>query len=154
MTTENAGRYSRDYSKTELYLGNFVLVVWIILGALSFALFISWAALLFFGAAAFLVFYELGKHGCVTCYFCKTCTIGMGKLPDLFFRQKGTANVNKRALKIFPFTYLLLSALPTVLTAISLLQGATMFKNGLLAAILGFSAYTGIVRRQTLCNFL
>ena len=150
MTAETAGRYTKDYSKTELFFGNFVIVLWIGLGALSCALFYPYAAVLFFGFAAFLVFYELGKHGCVTCYYCKTCTIGMGKLPELFFRRAGTANVNRRALRLFLFTYLLLSALPAILTVVSFFQGISTYKIGLLAAILAFSMYTGIVRGQTL----
>jgi hypothetical protein len=81
----------RAYSSTELYLGNLTIVLWIILGAVSCALFYPLAAFLFFALTAYLVFYELGKHGCVTCYYCKTCTIGMGKLPELFFRKAGIA---------------------------------------------------------------
>lgn len=147
---ETAGRYSKDYSKTELIFGNLAIILWIGLGALSCALFYPLSAVLFFGLAAFLVFYELGKHGCVTCYYCKTCTIGIGKLPELFFRQAGTANVNRRALRLFPFTYLLLSALPTILIVVSFFQDITPYKIALLATILAFSIYTGIVRRQTL----
>ena len=111
MMAETAGRYRKDYSKTELIFGNLAIILWIGLGALSCALFYPLTTVLFFGLAAFLVFYELGKHGCVTCYYCKTCTIGIGKLPELFFRETGTANVNRRALRLFPFAYLLLSAL-------------------------------------------
>ncbi len=148
MTAEDAGRFRKEYSCTELIFGNSAIAVWIILGALSCTLFYPLAALAFFAIVAFLVFYELGKHGCVTCYYCKTCTIGMGKLPELFFRKAGTANVNKRALKLFPLTYLTLSALPTALVIISLLQETTVYKAGLLMAILAFSVYTGIIRRQ------
>jgi hypothetical protein len=147
---ETGGRNRRDYSKTELIFGNLLIILWIGLGALSCALFYPLNAILFFGLAAFLVFYELGKHGCVTCYFCKTCTIGMGKLPDLFFRQAGTANVNRRALRLFPFIYLILSMLPILLIVVSFFQRITMFKFALLAAILAFSVYTGIVRGKTL----
>lgn len=149
---ENASRYTRDYSKAELIFGNLTIIVWICLGALSCALFYPLTAFLFFGLAAFLVFYELGKHGCVTCYYCKTCTIGMGKLPELFFRKEGTANVNRKALKLFPIVYLLLSALPITLIAISFLQEATVYKVVLLGSILAFSLYTGITRRKILIN--
>jgi hypothetical protein len=152
--TQTAGINRKDYSKSELILGNAAIVAWIGLGALSCALFYSLAALLFFGLAAFLVFYEMGKHGCVTCYYCKTCTIGFGKLPELFFKQSGTANVNKRALRVFPFTYLMLSALPAVLVVVSLFQEMSAYKIVLLAAILGFSACTGVARRHTLGSIL
>ena len=135
-----------------MIFGNLAIILWISLGALSCALFYPLTALLFFGLAAFLVFYELGKHGCVTCYYCKTCTIGMGKLPELFFRQAGTANVNRRALRLFPFAYLLLSALPITLIVISFFQEIAVYKIVLLAVFLAFSIYTGIIRRQTLVS--
>jgi hypothetical protein len=150
MMAENTGQNRNDYSKTELFFGNLIIILWIGLGALSCALFYPLTAVLFFGLAAFLVFYELGKHGCVTCYYCKTCTIGMGKLPGLFFRQAGTANVNRRALKLFPMVYLLLSALPMKLIIISFFQKVALYNAVLLAAVLGFSVYSGIIRRQTL----
>ena len=151
MTAEE-GRYRKEYSKSELIFGNLAIILWIGLGALSCALFYPLSAILFFGVAAFLIFYELGKHGCVTCYYCKTCTIGIGKLPELFFKKAGTANVNRRALKLFPFTYLLLSALPIALIVISLFQETAVYKVMLLVSVLAFSVYTGIIRRRVLLS--
>jgi hypothetical protein len=152
MTVETADRHRKDYSKSELIFGNLAIILWIGLGALSCALFYPLTDFVFFGLAAFLIFYELGKHGCVTCYYCKTCTIGIVKLPELFFKQAGTANVNRRALKLFPFVYLLLSALPIALVVISFFQEITIYRLALLAAVLAFSIYTGIVRQQTLLS--
>jgi hypothetical protein len=152
MMAQSVGEHRKSYSKTELIFGNLAIVLWIGLGALSCALFVPLTALLFFVVAAFLIFYELGKHGCVSCYYCKTCTIGMGKLPELFFRHAGTANVNRRALKLFPFVYLLLSALPIILIALSLYDGITIYKAALLVGVVAFSVYTGIIRRQTIVN--
>lgn len=149
---ETVAQKRKDYSKTELFFGNSVIILWISLGALSCALFYPLTAVLFFGLAVFLIFYELGKHGCVTCYYCKTCTIGIGKLPGLFFRQKGTANVNRRALRLFPFTYLLLSALPIILIFISLFQETAVYKVALLVVVIVISLYSGIIRRQTLVS--
>jgi hypothetical protein len=150
LNTGNTSRYRKEYSASELVFGNLAVILWIGLGAFACSLF-SWLfALVFFGLVAFLVFYELGKKGCVTCYYCKTCTIGMGKLPELFFKKAGTANVNGRALQLFPLTFLLLSALPMTLVVISLFQEIVVYKVALLAAIFVFSVYTGITRRQTL----
>jgi hypothetical protein len=151
MTAEE-GRYRKEYSKSELIFGNLAIILWIGLGALSCALFYPLSAILFFGVAAFLIFYELGKHGCATCYYCKTCTIGIGKLPELFFKKAGTANVNRRALKLFPFTYLLLSALPVALIVISLFQETAVYKVVLLVSVLAFSVYTGTIRRRVLLS--
>ena len=152
MTAQTVGRYIKNYSKIELIFGNLGIILWIALGAFSCAIFYPLSALLFFGLAAFLVFYELGKHGCVSCYYCKTCTIGMGKLPELFFRKSGTANVNRRALKLFPLVYLLLSVLPIALIAVSFLQEIEIYKVALLATVLTFSIYSGVIRWQTLIN--
>jgi hypothetical protein len=152
MMAQTAGPNRKDYSKSELIFGNLAIILWIGLGAFSCAIFFPSTAFVFFGLAAFLIFYELGKHGCVTCYYCKTCTIGIGKLPELFFRQAGTANVNRKALRLFPFVYLLLSALPITLIVISFFQVIAVFNVVLLAAVLAFSVYTGIIRRQTLLN--
>jgi len=149
---ENQSRHTKDYSISELVFGNLAIIMWIMLGAFTCGIFYLPASIGFFALAAFLIFFELGKHGCVTCYYCKTCTIGMGKLPELFFRQAGTANVNRRALKLFPFAYLLLSALPITLIVISIFQEMATYKVALFTAILVFSLYTGVVRRQTLLN--
>jgi hypothetical protein len=115
-----------------------------------FRAFFSLAALLFFGIAAFLVFYKLGKHGCMTCYYCKTCTMGMGKLPGVFFAKSGTANVNKKAMRMFPFVFLLLSLFPLVLLFVSIIQAVTPIKIIFLALLLLISLYSGAVRRKSL----
>lgn len=140
----------KKYSKSELVFGNSAIILWIGLGAVACGLFFPLAALAFFALAAFLVFYEMGKHGCVTCYYCQTCTIGMGKLPEFFFKPAGTANVNRRALKLFPFVYVLTGVVPVFLTVLSIFQEFAVYKALLLAALVAFSAYTGIVRRKNL----
>ncbi len=150
MIEETATQNRRRYSNKELYLGNLTIAIWILLGAASCALFYPLAVFLFLALSSYLVFYELGKHGCATCYYCKTCTIGIGKLPGLFFKKAGNANVNRRALRLFPFVYLLLSVLPMVLVIVSLFQEATVYKAVLLAAILAYSLFAGLARRQTL----
>ena len=150
MTPESAIRHPKNYSKSELIFGNAAIILWIGLGAVSCWIFFPLAAIVFFGVAAFLIFYEMGKRGCVTCHYCKTCTIGMGKLPELFFKGAGTANVNRRALKLFPIVYLMLSVLPIALIVVSIFQTLVIYGILLLAAIISFSVYTGLIRRPTL----
>jgi hypothetical protein len=152
--TATDGRNRKQYSAFELVFGNLAIILWISLGALAFTFFYWPVAPVFFALSAYLVFYELGKHGCLTCYYCKTCTIGIGKLPELFFKPTGTANVNKRAIRIFPFVYLLLSALPIVFVAASIFQQAAIYKVVLLSAVLVFSAYTGFIRRKTIAKLV
>ena len=110
------------------------------------------AAIVFLALASFLVFYELGKKGCVNCFWCKTCTIGMGKLPDLFFTKTTieNLNINRKALKLFPYVYLLLSAVPIALTVVSLIQNFAIYTLMLLVALAAFSVLTGALRRNVL----
>ena len=147
---ESAQRKTKEYSKSELIFGNIAIVMWIFLGSFSCWLLYPLSSIAFFALASFLVFFELGKHGCQTCYYCKTCTIGIGKLPELFFGQAGTANVNKKAMNLFPFVYLLLSLVPLVFYAISIMQAMTDFKILALALLLSISLYSGAVRRKSL----
>jgi hypothetical protein len=147
---EKASEKRREYSKSELVIGNLAIILWIGLGAVSCGLFYPLAALGYFALAAFLIFFELGKHGCVTCYYCKTCTIGIGKLPELFFRHGGTANINQKVLKLFPFVYILLSQVPVVLFVFSIIQELLVYKIGFLVALIVFSVYCGVIRRKIL----
>jgi hypothetical protein len=143
-------RKTKDYSKSELIFGNLAIVLWILLGAYSCYLIYPLSAIGFAALASFLVFFELGKHGCQTCYLCKTCTIGIGKLPELFFRKAGTANVNKKAMKLFPLVFLLLSLVPIILFVISIIQTMTVLKILTLALLLSFSIYSGAIRKKAI----
>ena len=147
---ESAQRKTKEYSKSELIFGNMAIVLWILLGSFSCWLFYPLSALGFFALASFLIFYELGKQGCITCYYCKTCTIGMGKLPELFFAKAGTANVNKKAMNLFPFVYLLLSLVPLVFYVIFVIQAITALKILALALLLSISLYSGVIRKKTI----
>jgi hypothetical protein len=152
MTQTADTRNQKYYAMPELLLGNLMIAVWILLGSLSFAIYYPLAVVPFIAVAAFLVFYKIGKKGCVTCYYCKNCTIGMGKLPSLFFKHEKTVNVNVKALKLFPWAFLLMSAVPTVLIVVSLFQEVTAFRVGLLCAVLAFSLYSGVAKRDTLAK--
>lgn len=142
----------RDYTKTELIFGNAAVIAWITLGAVACSLFNVYVGLGFFALLAFLVYYRLGKKGCVSCFYCKTCTIGFGKLFDVFFTKRGTENVNRKALKLFPFVYLLLVVVPVAFTLFSLVKQFSFLTVGLLIAILLFSVLSGYARRTQLLS--
>lgn len=147
---EPSKRNTKGYPKFELIFGNLAIILWITLGTASFWFFYPLLGIAFFVVTSFLVFYELGKHGCTTCYYCKTCTVGMGKLPELFFIKGGTANVNKRAMKQFPFIFLLLSVVPLVAILISISESVTFLKIALLFLLLFVSIYSGAIRRKSI----
>ena len=151
---ESARRNPKHYSYSELIFGNLAIILWILLGAFSCWLLYPLSAIAFFAIAAFLVFYELGKHGCQTCYYCRNCTIGMGKLPELFFAKTGTANVNKKAMTLFPYVYLLLSLVPIILFVISIIQAATAIKIVALVLQISISLYSGAVRKKSILSNL
>ena len=145
-------RQKREYSKAELVFGNGAIFIWILLGTAACWLYFSFGAIVFLALASFLVFYELGKKGCLSCFLCKTCTIGMGKLPELFFTKTTVENMNRKALKLFPFVYLLISVVPLALVSVSLIQHLAIYNVLMLAALVGFSVLTGIIRRKLLVN--
>ncbi len=143
-------RKPKEYSISELVLGNAAIILWIGLGAISCGLFNFSVGLGYFALLTFLIFFEIGKHGCVSCYYCKTCTIGMGKLPEFFFGKEGFANVNRRAQRIFKFVFVLLSLAPLAIVAFSMTQEFLIYKSFLFVGILSFSIYSWTVRRKTL----
>jgi hypothetical protein len=142
----------REYSISLLLFGNLAVLLWILLGAVSCWLFSPFAALGFVALASFVVFYKLGKKGCVNCFWCKTCTIGMGKLPYLFYTKSSieNLNINRKALKLFPYVYLLLSVVPIAITLVSIVQSFSVYSVVLLAALAAFSILTGSLRRKLL----
>ena len=149
-----AQRQKKEYSKSELVLGNLAIAVWILLGTAACWLYFSFGSVVFLAFAAFLVFYELGKKGCVSCFYCKTCTIGMGKLPELFFTKTTVENlnINRKALKLFPFVYLLLVVVPLAITAVSIVQHVAIYNFLLFVPLFAFSVLTGTIRRKILIN--
>ena len=80
----------------------------------------------------------------------------MGKLPDLFFTKTTVENLNmnRKALKLFPFVYLLLSIVPIALASVSIIQHLAIYNVLLLVVLVGFSVLTGIIRRKVLVQSL
>jgi hypothetical protein len=78
----------------------------------------------------------------------------MGKLPELFFTKNAieNLNINRKALKLFPFVYLLLSGVPLALAAYSTSRHFAISNLLLFAALVAFSALTGAVRIKVLIH--
>ena len=71
-------------------------------------------------------------------------------MPGLFFAKTGTENVNRKAMNLFPFVYLLLSLVPIVLNVVSIIQVVTALKIIALAMLLSISLYSGAIRRKSI----
>ena len=74
-----------DFTRKLLVLGNLALLAWVFLAFFSVLLYnwlYSWVYLLLL---AFIVYAVLRRIGCGSCYQCKTCTSGFGRLAGEFF---------------------------------------------------------------------
>jgi hypothetical protein len=137
----------KEYSKSLLIFGNLGIALWIVISAIACWFFnplLGWFFLIF---AFVLVFAVLRRLGCSSCYYCKSCTMGFGKLADLFFGSGRMAGVNSSlGLKIV-FAYGLLGAVPLVFLAVSIMQEFAVIKIAVLALLLILLLYSGIRRK-------
>lgn len=139
---------AKEYSKALLTVGNLGIVLWIMLSAFACWFFNPIIGWLFLVSAFILIFVILRRLGCSSCYYCKTCTIGFGKLADLFFGNGYMIGINSSlTLRIF-FVYILMSIVPIALLIVSIIQGLAATKVVLLAVLLLLFLYSGS-RRKT-----
>jgi len=138
---------AKEYSKALLTLGNLAIALWIVLSAVACCFFNQILGFLFLISAIIMVFAILRRLGCSSCYYCKTCTMGFGKLADLFFGSGSMASVNSsRSLKIV-FVYGLLGAVPIAFLAVSIIQEFAVTEIAVLALILLLLLYSGSRRK-------
>ena len=76
------------------------------------------------------------------------CTLGFGKLPELFFFKNGTENVDLLGLRIFPYVFIIMSLVPVILAIISIINQFTVFKVIILLLLLLLSLKSGIARKS------
>ncbi len=147
-------RGKKEYSKSAIIFGNTIVLAWISLGAMACWFvhpLIGWSFLLL---VTLFVYLLLRKHCCKTCYYCKNCTLGFGKLPELFFYKTGTENVDVKGLKRFRYIYAVMTLVPATLLIISIFSQSTVLKIAVLIILIGFSILSGIARRKLLIRGL
>jgi hypothetical protein len=137
----------KEYSKTLLFLGNFAIATWIALGAVACWFFTPLVGWLFLVLALLLVFGVLRRLGCNSCYYCRACTMGFGKLADLFFGEGYMAGVNSSRVLRLVFVYGFLGIVPIGLLAVSVMQEIAILKIVVLALLLLFLFYS-ITRKK------
>jgi hypothetical protein len=123
-----------------LVLGNLMLVAWVFIafgGIWFYNQVFSYLLLVFTVAMIFLI---LRRLGCSSCYYCKTCTSGFGRLAGAFF---GTGYTKKGSVGnrtgLLSFIYFLLFPLPVALLALSLSTEVSVLKILVLALLLVIS---------------
>ena len=128
-----------EFTRQLIILGNLALVAWVFIaffGVLSYTLIYSWLYLIFVGVVIYII---LRRVGCSSCYRCKTCTSGFGRLAGAFFAKgpikKGSVE-NKISLGLVAFAFFLLLPLPVALTVLSILQLFTVPKLIVLICLL------------------
>lgn len=132
-----------DFGRRLLVLGNLALLGWVFLaflGVLFYSFLYSWLYLVFL---AFMIYAVLRRLGCSSCYKCKTCTSGFGRLAGAFF---GKNYVKKESVGnriwMVAFVYLLLFVVPTALLSTSLLNSFSYPKMIVLVFLLAVTVYS------------
>jgi hypothetical protein len=133
----------KEYSKSLLVLGNLGIALWIAVSAIACWFFNPLLGWFFLVSAFVMVFVILRRLGCNSCYYCKSCTMGFGKLADLFFGSGYMAGVNSSVRLKIVFVYGLLGLVPTVFLAVSIMQEFAIAKIGVLAFLLFLLLYSG-----------
>ncbi len=141
------------YPKTEIFLSNILMILWIALGTIACWLMHPLIGWLYFAFATKMVFLVLRKMVCTNCYYyAKWCSTGWGKLSCAFFKKGKIENFKtSTGIKIAPVAYGLLALVPLTLLMISLIQQYTTFKLAVLALLLSVSVYCGAISRKKAC---
>jgi hypothetical protein len=148
MELESISSQAKEYSKTLLTFGNLGIILWILLGGIACWLFNPIVGWLFLVSAFVLVFIILRRLGCSSCYYCKSCTMGLGKLSDLFFGSGYMAGVNSSLTLKIIFVYILLGIVPLSFLAFSIIQEFAANKLAFLAVLLLLLFYS-LSRRKS-----
>ena len=134
---------AKAYSKALLTVGNLAIVLWIMLGAVACWFFDPLIGLLFLISSIALIFAILRRMGCSSCYYCKSCTMGFGKLADLFFGEGYMAGIKSSLTLKIIFVYILLGVIPIAFLSVSILQEFAVTKIAVLALLIVLFVYSG-----------
>jgi hypothetical protein len=144
---ETISQEAKGYSKSLLVLGNLGIALWIVVSSVACWFYNPLLGWLFLILAFVLIFAILRRLGCNSCYYCKSCTMGFGKLADLFFGSGHMAGLNSSiGLKIV-FGYGLLGIVPIVFLTISIMEEFAAAKIAVLALLLVILLFSGIRRK-------
>ena len=138
---------AKEYSRGLLMVGNLAIVLWIILGTVACGFLNPIIGWLFSISAFTLIFLILRRLGCSSCYYCKSCTMGFGKLADLFFGQGYMTGVNSSLTLKILFVYILLGVIPITFITVSILQESAVAKIAVLALLIVLLFYSGSRRK-------
>ena len=139
-----------EFTRPLLVLGNLGLLTWVLLAFLGLFLYNELYGWLYLIAVAGIIYAILRRLGCSSCYKCKTCTSGFGRLAGAFF---GKGYVKKESVGnrfgIIAFIYFLLFPLPSAVLSFSILQEFSYLKVLVLVCLLAVAIYSLATWRKT-----
>ena len=139
-----------QFSRQLLILGNLGLLAWVFLaffGAFFYSQLYGWVYLF---ALAFIIYAILRRLGCSSCYRCKACTSGFGRLAGAFFGRGFVkrASVGNR-IGLVAFVYVLLLPIPVAFLGLSLSEPFLFAKVFVLVCLLAVAIYSFLSWRKT-----
>lgn len=145
------GEEKLAFTRRFLVLGNTVLLIWIFLASASALLYnqiYGWLYLVFLSA---LTYAFLRRLGCISCYFCESCTSGFGRLAGDFFGRGPVKRLSfGRRLGVVVFMYVLLLPVPVVFLALAGLSVSSVAVLGCLLAVSVYSLSTWYNRKLSI----
>jgi hypothetical protein len=137
----------KEYSKSLLIIGNLGIALWMVISAVACWFFNPLLGWFFLVSAFIMVFAILRRLGCSSCYYCKSCTMGFGKLADLFFGSGYMAGVNSSVWLKVIFVYGLLGLIPIGFLAVSIMQEFAASKIVVLVFLLLLLFYSSVSKK-------
>ncbi len=142
-----------EFTRPFLVYGNLAVLAWVFLAFFATWFYnqvYGWLLLVLTAAAIYLI---LRRLGCSSCYYCKSCTSGFGRLAGAFFgvglTKKGSVG---NRIGFIAFIYVLLFPLPTAFLVMLLLQGFSLLPLLVLVLLLIVSAYSLATWRKKTVN--
>jgi hypothetical protein len=132
-----------QFTRPLLIGGNLALLGWVFLSFLSVLVYNLVYGFIYLAFVAAIVYLILRRLGCSSCYMCKSCTSGFGRLAGVFF-GKGFVkkeSVGNRVAAV-GFVYFLLFPLPAAVLVLSLLRVFSPVGVLVLALLLAVSVYS------------
>jgi len=132
-----------DFPRRLLVWGNLGLLAWVFLSFFSVMFYNFFYGWLYIVLLAFMVYAVLRRLGCSSCYKCKACTSGFGRLAGAFF---GKGYVKRESvgnrIGLVALVYFLLLPLPAVLLSVSLLGAFSYVKVLVLVCLFAVAVYS------------
>jgi hypothetical protein len=132
-----------EFTKSFLINGNLALLAWVFL-----AFFATWFYNQIYGwlllvLTTALIYLILRRLGCSSCYYCKSCTSGFGRLVGVYFGRGYTkkGSIGNR-IGLVAFIYSLLAPLPTIFLSLSMFHNPTLLKVSILTCLIAISTYS------------